>query len=83
MSLLTVRIVPADRRFVVESSFGNVCCSLYSSDVSRHMDFKWLCLVSVRFTSVDLLGVFTMCCRSSIVLCMPLVLNETAFMAGC
>jgi hypothetical protein len=32
---------------------------------------------------VGLIGAFTMRCRSSMVLCTPLMLNVTAFIAGC
>ena len=47
------------------------------------MDLKWLYLVSMRFISVGLIRLFIMRCRSSMVLCMPLVLNVIALMAGC
>ena len=47
------------------------------------MDLMWLCLVSVRLMIVGLLSVVRMRCRSNMVLCIPLVLNVTAFMAGC
>ena len=51
------RIVPADLRSVVGSSFGGVCMSLYSFKMSLHMDLMWPCLVSVRLMMVGLLSV--------------------------
>ena len=47
------------------------------------MDFMWLCLVFVRWMMVGFCLEFRMCCRSMIMLCIPLVLNVTACMAGC
>ena len=83
MSILMARIVPADLRNVLGSSLGGVCISLYSFKMSLHMDLMWLCLVSVRLMIVGLLSVLRMRWRSNMVLCIPLVLNVTAFMAGC
>jgi len=42
-----------------------------------------LCLVSVRCIIVGFHWVFMMCCRSRIVLCIPLVLKVTDFLGGC
>jgi len=47
------------------------------------MDLMWLCLVSVRWMIVVFCLEFRMWCRSIIMLCIPLVLNVTACMAGC
>jgi len=47
------------------------------------MDFMWLRLVSVRLMIVGLCLDFRMWVRSNMVLCIPLVLNVTAWMAGC
>ncbi len=47
------------------------------------MDFTWMCLVSVRWMIVDLCLESRMWWRSNMVLCIPLVLNVTAWMAGC
>jgi hypothetical protein len=40
-------------------------------------------LVSMRCIIVGFFGVFVMCCRSRVVLCIPLGLKVTAFMGGC
>jgi len=42
-----------------------------------------MCLVSGIWSSVGLVGIFSMCCRSNMVLCMFLVLKVIAFMVGC
>ncbi len=47
------------------------------------MDFMWLCLVSMRWMIAGLCLELRMWWRSSMVLCIPLVLNATACMAGC
>ena len=47
------------------------------------MDFMWLCLVSVRCMIVGFCLEFRMWWRSNMALCIPLVLNATAWMAGC
>ena len=76
MSLYPARIVPADRRFVLLPSLGYVCISMYCfSDVVR--------LALVMCINVGLIGVLTIRWRCRIVLCMPLVLNDTTFMAVC
>ena len=75
--------MPADRRFVVWSSLGDVCINLLSFSVSLQIDLMWLCLVLARCIIVGLVGVVTMRWWSRIVLCMSLVLSLTAFMAGC
>ena len=80
-SRLVARIVPANLRS--GSSFGCVCVSFQSFRVSLHMDFIWLCLVSVRLMIVGLCLELSMRWRSNMVLCIPLVLNVTAWMAGC
>jgi len=82
-SLCVARMVPTDLRFVVGYSFGDGCMSLYSLKASLHMDLMWLCLVSVRYSIVGLVLEMSMRCRSNMVLCMPLVLNGTAWIAGC
>ena len=82
-SLCVARMVSADLRFVVGSSFGDVCVSLQSLKASLHMDSMLLCLVSVRYSIVGLVLELSMRCRSNMVLCMPLVLNITAWIAGC
>ncbi len=79
--LLITLNVPFDRRFVMWSSLGDVWLRLYYFNVSFHTVLIWMCFVSVRNSSVDLVGMFYMYCRSRMVLCMPLVLN--IFMAGC
>ena len=78
ISLRVARMVPANLRFVVGSSFGDVCVSLYSVKASLHVDLMWLCLVSVRYSIVGLDLELSMRCRFNIVVCMPLVLNVTA-----
>ena len=77
-SLHVARMVSADLRFVVGSSFGDVCVSLYSLKASFYMNFMWLCLVLVRYSIVGLVLELSMRCRSNMVVCMPLVLNVTA-----
>ena len=82
MSLLAINTAPADLLFVAGSSFGGACIILYTFIVSLNMDSIWRCLVSVRCTSVGLVWVFTTCCTSKTVLCMPLVSNVVALMDG-
>ena len=55
---------------------------LYSFSASLHIDFMWLCFVSVRWSIASLFLVFMICCRSSIVLCIPLVFKVIVFMHG-
>jgi len=47
------------------------------------MDLMWLCLVSVRYCIVGLVLELSVRCMSNMALCMPLVLNVTAWIAGC
>ena len=48
------------------------------------MDLMWLGFASVRWSISGLfLLMLMMFCRSKTVLCIPLVLNVTAFMGGC
>ena len=77
-------MVPPDLLFVVGSKEGWVwtiqLVVLYSAFL--HIDFMWLCLVSVRWIIVGFFWVVMMYCRSKIVLCIPLVLKVSALMEG-
>ena len=83
MALLTDSILPVDLRFIAGSSFGGVYSILFSLSVSLHMDFIWLWLASMSCIMVGLVWVCSMCCRTKIVSCMPLVSNVAALMSGC
>ena len=56
--------------------------SLYSRRVCRHIDLMCQCLVSVRAMIWGLGLLLRRSCRSSIVVCIPLVLRVSAIMAG-
>jgi hypothetical protein len=75
-------MVPTDQRYVVGSSFEDVCVNLLSFKASLRMNLMWLCLVSVRYSTVGLVLELNIQCRSNMALCMPLVLNATAWIAG-
>ena len=82
VSLLTARMVPADRRLVKNYTFVDVCGCLYSLRVSLHMNLNRLCFVSVRYIIICFVELLMICCKSKIVACMPLVLSVTAVIAG-
>ena len=82
ISLHVARMLPTDLRFALGSSFWDVCVRLYSLKASLHMELMWLCLVSLRYSIVLVLEL-SMRCRSNMLLCMPLVLNVTAWIAKC
>ncbi len=56
--------------------------SLYSRRVCRHIDLMCRCLVSVRAMIWGLGLLLRRSCKSSIVVCIPLVLRVSATMAG-